>query len=192
MALWNSITGNPKAQLSVVYMAWDQFIITCWLLFVVNQISPKTEQILFHEPRRAQWKREPKSVLPDPNHTRQILNQASPKVSWSVGEVLPFLRSKGTFALASMEPELLSPQDFISGQFLNCGYGRSSLERRSLLDSKPAAFPSPSFLSMPPLYPQGHGRRGMLTAKERILFYQSKPSVMNLWPSVRHDSGSIV
>lgn len=91
-----------------------------------------------------------------------------------------------------MGPELLSPQDFLFGQFLNCGYGRRSLEERSLLDSKPAAFPSPSFLSTPPLYPKGHGRKGKVTAKERILFYQSMPSAMNLWPSVRHDSGSII
>ena len=77
--------------------------------------------------------------------TRHILNQASPKVSRSVGEVLPFLQSKGTFALASTRPELLPPQDFFSGQFLNCGYGRSPQEQRSLLDSKPLPFRAPDF-----------------------------------------------
>lgn len=113
--------------------------------------------------------------------------------SWYfVGEVLCFLQSKRTFAFVSMGPELLSPQDFISGQFSNSGYGSSSLDQRSLLDTKPAAFPSPSFLPASPLYPKGHSWRRIITAKGRILFYQSKPSMMNLWPLVRHASGSTI
>lgn len=113
--------------------------------------------------------------------------------SWYfIGEVLCFLQSKRTFAFASMGLELLSPQDCISDWFSNCGYGSSSVDQRSLLDIKPTAFPSPSFLSTSPLYPKGHGWRRMITAKGRILFDQSKPSVMNLWPVVRRASGSII
>lgn len=57
------ITGNPQAQLSVISVAWDQIIRIFWLLFAVIHVSPKTEQILFHKPGRAQWKQGPKLVL---------------------------------------------------------------------------------------------------------------------------------
>lgn len=95
MTLWISITKKSKTQLTVV--PWDQFIITCWLLFAVNQISLKTEWILFHEPQRAQWKQQPELIPPVPNHTRQILNQASPEVSWSPDLSSALFVIKGNF-----------------------------------------------------------------------------------------------
>lgn len=105
----------------------------------MNQISLKTEQISFQVSVKAGTK-----VIPNPNHTRQILNQTSPKFSYFAGEVLPFLQSKGTFALAPVGPTLLFPQDFTSGQFLNCGYVRGSLEERSLGIANLLPFPAPA------------------------------------------------
>lgn len=94
---------------------------------------------------------------PEPNIPRDFL------ISWS--DVLPFLESKGTLELASMVPELLSPQDFIYGWFLNCGYS--------------CCLSTPSFLSILFLS-KSHSWGTMLTAKKRSLFYLPKPGVRDM------------
>lgn len=116
MTLWTSITKKSKTQLTVV--PWDQFIITCWLLFAVNQISLKTEWILFHEPQRAQWKQQPELIPPVPNHTRQILNQASPEVSWSPDlKFCPFCNQRELLDLLQWCQSCFLPRILFMGGF---------------------------------------------------------------------------
>lgn len=187
MALW--INWKPQSlAVSFFSTAWDQIIIICWLLFATNQISLKNWTDLVSGAGGSSGKVGTKVDTSRPKWHEQILNQASPEFPWSVGEVLLFLQSKGTLALASTA---FSP-GFYFWTVFKLWVCQKLSGREEPIGQQTCRLSQPQLPSTPPLYPEGHGWRGMVTAKERILFHHSKPSVTNPWPAVRHDSGGVV